>query len=128
MESVDTPDLKSVDHYGRASSSLATRIYPKYFQGKLSPMKYHIDTKYAWYDHHEGSTLILLYFIQNVPFTFDELPEIAKSHPEVVTLADQEKRWEPEELYKSSMYLMAEECHPLMFDLELENPELLPVD
>ena len=55
-------------------------------------MKYHIDTKYAWYDHQEGSVLILLYFIQNVPFTFDELPEIAKSHPEVVNLADDEKR------------------------------------
>ena len=26
VESVDTPDLKSVDHYGRASSSLATPI------------------------------------------------------------------------------------------------------
>jgi hypothetical protein len=31
-------------------------------------------------------------------------------------------------MYRSSMYLMAEECHPMMFDLELENPELLPVD
>ena len=28
-------------------------------------------------------------------------------------------------MYRSSMYLMAEECHPMMFDLELENPELL---
>ena len=26
VEQVDTPDLKSVDHYGRASSSLATPI------------------------------------------------------------------------------------------------------
>jgi len=29
---------------------------------------------------------------------------------------------------QSSMYLMAEECHPMCFELELENPELLPVD
>ena len=26
VESVDTPDLKSVDHYGRGSSSLPTRM------------------------------------------------------------------------------------------------------
>ena len=90
------------------------------------PMKYRIETKYAWYN--KGSTLILIYYIQNVPFTFDELPEIAKQHPEVIKLADEEKRWEPEDLYRASMYLMMEECHPMMYELELENPELLPVD
>ena len=31
-------------------------------------------------------------------------------------------------MYSASMYLMSEECHPMMFDLELENPELIPVD
>ena len=91
-------------------------------------MKYHIDTKYAWYDHQEGSMLILLYLIQNVPFTFDELPEIANSHPEVLQLAESEKRWTPEEMYRSSMYLMLEECHPMLYELELANPELLPAD
>ena len=89
-------------------------------------MKYRIETKYAWYN--KGSTLILIYSIQNVPFTFDELPEIAKQHPEVIKLADEEKRWEPEDLYRASMYLMMEECHPMMYELELENPELLPID
>jgi len=87
-------------------------------------MKYHIDTTYAWYDHHDGSVLILIYFIQNVPFTFDELPEIAKSHPEVIKLADEGKRWTPEDLYRASSYLMLEECHPMIYELEIENPEL----
>ena len=58
--------------------------------------------------------------IQNVPFTFDELPEIAKSQPEVVKVADEGKRWTVEEMYRTSMYLVSEECHPMMFDLELE--------
>jgi len=31
-------------------------------------------------------------------------------------------------LYQSSYYLILEECHPLMFEVELENPEMLPVD
>jgi hypothetical protein len=43
-------------------------------------------------------------------------------------LADKERRWEPEDLYRSSSYLVEEECHPLMFELELENPECMPVD
>ena len=39
--------------------------------------------------------------------------------PEVET-AEENKRW--------SMYLMTEECHPMMYDLEVDKPELLPVD
>ena len=39
-------------------------------------MKYLIHTQYCWYDTSEGEKLVLMYFIQNVPFTFDELPEI----------------------------------------------------
>ena len=91
-------------------------------------MKYQIETEYAWYDTQEGSKVVLVYMIQNVPFTFDELPEIARNLPEVTETADGNKRWSSEEMYKASMYLMAEECHPLMFELEIENPELLPID
>ena len=50
---------------------------PKYRWVSDKPMKYRIDTKYAWYDH-EGDHLVLLYLIQNIPFTFDELPELAR--------------------------------------------------
>ena len=90
-------------------------------------MKYRIETKYAWYDH-EGDHLVLLYCIQNIPFTFDELPELARSNPSVIQLANSGPRWSAEKMYRASMYLMSEECHPMCFDLELENPELLPLD
>lgn len=89
-------------------------------------MKYKLSIKYAWYNR--GQKLVLLYCIQDIPFTFDELPEIAKENPEVLDLANNEHRWEVEEMYRASMYLMAEECHPMMFELELENPELMPVE
>ena len=89
-------------------------------------MKYLIHTKYCWYD--KGNTLVLMYFIQNMPFTFDELPSIAKDDPEIVEMANSEKRWKEEDLYKAYQYLMTEECHPLSYELELENPELMPVD
>ena len=85
-------------------------------------MKYQIETEYAWYDTPEGSKVILVYMIQNVPFTFDELPEIARNLPEVVKDADESKRWSTEEMYRASMYLMMEECHPMMYELEIENP------
>lgn len=89
-------------------------------------MKYRIDAKYCWYN--EGSQIVLMYFIQNVPFTFDELPDTAKYDLELIHLADHEKRWEPEDLYKSSFYLIDEQCHPMLFEVDLENPEVLPVD
>lgn len=89
-------------------------------------MKYKLSTKYAWYNR--GQYLVLLYCIQDIPFTFDELPAIAKENPEVLYLANNEHRWEVEQMYNASMYLIAEECHPMMFELELENPELMPVE
>jgi len=91
-------------------------------------MKYKITTAYHWYNH--ASMIVKMYFINGVPFTFDELPEIATSDPEVIKLADKERDYDPEDLYLSSFYLIDEQAHPLLFDLnsELENPEDLPED
>jgi len=47
---------------------------------------------------------------------------------DIIKLADSEKRWEPDEVYRGCSYLMEEECHPCLFNLELENPEFLPAD
>ena len=89
-------------------------------------MKYRIDARYCWYN--EGTQIVLMYFINQVPFTFDELPDCAMQDLEIIHLADNERRFEPEDLYKTSFYLIDEQCHPMLFDLELENPEMLPVD
>ena len=89
-------------------------------------MKYRIDTAYCWYNRK--SQIVLMYFINHVPFTFDELPHSALHTTEVVESANNETSFEPEDLYQSSYYLILEECHPMLFDLELENPEILPVD
>ena len=62
-------------------------------------MKYLIHTQYCWYDTSEGEKLVLMYFIQNVPFTFDELPEVAKEDSEIVALANEQKRWNEDNLY-----------------------------
>ncbi len=89
-------------------------------------MKYRIDARYVWYN--EGKQIVLMYFINQVPFTFDDLPDDAMYDLELIKLADNERRFEPEDLYQSSFYLIDEECHPLLFEVELENPEMMPSD
>jgi hypothetical protein len=69
-----------------------------------------------------------MYFINQIPFTFDDVPDSLMYDLELIELADNERRFEPEDLYKSSYYLIAEEAHPMLFDVELENPEMLPAD
>lgn len=89
-------------------------------------MKYRIDARYVWYN--KGTQLVLMYFIQGVPFTFDELSEDGLYDLDLIELADKEKRYEPEYLYQASFYLIDEECHPCLFELDLENPECMPCD
>ena len=89
-------------------------------------MKYRIDSAYVWFNR--GRQLVLMYFVNQVPFTFDELPDESIFDLELINLADNERRFEPEDLYQSSFYLIDEECHPMLFEVELENPEMLPVD
>jgi len=89
-------------------------------------MKYRIDARYCWYN--EGTQIVLIYFINHLPFTFDELPDGSLYDLDLIELADNEKRYEPEDLYKASFYLIDEQCHPMLFDVELENPECLPCD
>jgi hypothetical protein len=70
-----------------------------------------------------------MYFINGTPFTFDEIKEEEHLQDlELIKLADQQLRYDPEDLYKSSFYLIDEEVHPLLFIVDLENPEDLPED
>ena len=46
-------------------------------------MGYHLDTAYVWLESHEGIQVVLMYFINGIPFTFDEFPELA-DNPEAI--------------------------------------------
>ena len=72
--------------------------------------------------------VVRMYFIQDLAYTFDELPQIIQDHPSVQTEALSHRDYDDEDLYRYSNYLIMEGMHPLMFALELENPELLPKD
>ena len=87
-------------------------------------MSYRIDTAYCWYDN--GSMIVKMYFINQIPFTFDELPDGHLYDKDLVELANNERSFEPEDLYKSSFYLIDEEAHPCLFLMDLENPEDMP--
>ena len=93
-----------------------------------------IETTYCWYiEELEDSfeRIVLMYFINGIPFTFDELEDITPSEedlPRIKIVADYGKRYSSEELYRFYGYLMQEEMHPLVFPIELENPEDLPPD
>jgi len=104
--------------------------------GKKSPqknrpirfgMKYRIDSTYCWYSDwlNKNSKVVLMYFINGIPFTYDELEDIGILKEDARIIADCETKYNTEELYNYSCYLMQEEFHPLIFDLELENPEIL---
>jgi hypothetical protein len=91
-------------------------------------MKYKITYSYNWYKTNTERFIIKTYFINNVPFTFDELPQIVQDDPIIIKKASEGLTYTPNIFYQSSFYLIDEEAHPMLFDVELENPEDLPCD
>jgi hypothetical protein len=89
-------------------------------------MSYQISQAYCWYN--KGKMIVKMYFINQVPFTFDELPDGHMYDKDLKELADKQRRFEPEDLFKNSFYLIDEEAHPLLFEMDLENPQDLPED
>jgi hypothetical protein len=88
-------------------------------------MSYKITYTYNWYETPEDRFLIKTFYVNNIPFTFDELPENSKNDPEIIAKAEQQFLMTPNEFYLKSFYLIDEQCHPCLFELDLENPEAL---
>jgi hypothetical protein len=87
-------------------------------------MKYKLSQSYVFY----MGEVVRMYFIQGIPYTFDELPQIIQDHPSVQTEALSNRDYDDEDMYMASNYLVTEAAHPLMFELEVDDPELLPKD
>ena len=87
-------------------------------------MGYRIATSYNWYRTDTDIMLIKTYYINGVAFTFNELP-IENQDPDIITEANDNINYTPEMFFLKSFYLIGEECHPMLFELDLENPELL---
>ncbi len=88
-------------------------------------MSYKITYSYNWYQTPEDKFIIKTYHINDIPFTFDEILEELQNDPEIIEKAEQQLLMTPEIFYQKSFYLIDEQCHPCLFELELENPEVL---
>jgi hypothetical protein len=88
-------------------------------------MKYKITYSYNWYETPEDKFIIKTYYINNIPFTFDEIIKIMQDDPEIIERANEQLTMTPEIFYQKSFYLIDEEAHPCLFELDLENPEIL---
>ena len=87
---------------------------------------YKLSTKFCWFD--DSKMIVKMFFINGIPFTFDELPFGHTWDEALCSVADENPCYSLEHMYKAYGYLMLEELHPLYFPVELENPELLPDD
>ena len=90
-------------------------------------MGYKITSGYRWYTvPKEPSSIAKVYYIEGIPFTFDIIDDIENENTEILKEANTNKALKAEDMFKKSDYLIAEMMHPLLFDLEIDNPELLP--
>ena len=124
VESVDTPDLKSVEHYARGSSSLPTRT--KYLERGIMKNTFEVSSSLVWYN--DERMVVKMYFLNDIPFTFDELPVGHLWDQDLVKEANANRSFEVEDVYKGSNYLIQEQCHPCFDNIEISNPEILPED
>ena len=69
---------------------------------------------------------VLMYFIEHMPFQFDSLDRIDKEDIWVLSEAASNEEYTLTDVIVSSEYLLQEECHPVLYELDLINPELIP--
>jgi hypothetical protein len=91
-------------------------------------MSYTLSMGYRWYDTPRGKVIVLMYFINSVPYTYDNIEHNDLDSSDIILEASSERTYTEDEIYWASFYLIEEQAHPLLFELDLENPELLPVD
>lgn len=87
-------------------------------------MSYKITYTYNWYQTETEKFLIKTYYINGIAFTFNEITE-EENNPDILKTANDNMIYKPIDFYHSSFYLIDEEAHPMLFPIELENPELL---
>lgn len=89
---------------------------------------YKLSKGYRWYLTPRGKSIVLIYFINEISYTFDNLSKEQEKDLEVILEATANHVYTEDEVYWSSFYLIEEQAHPLLFQMELQNPELLPAD
>jgi hypothetical protein len=88
-------------------------------------MRYKITTSYNWYETEGERFIIKTYYINGIAFTFDEILEELQQDPEIIEKANKGLTYDPEYFFLKSFYLIDEQAHPCLFEMDLENPEVL---
>lgn len=89
-------------------------------------MTYKITWSYTWYKPSANEKYIIkTYKLNEIPFTFDDITDEEQEDPDIISQAENQLTMTPEIFFQKSFYLIDEEAHPCVFDLELENPEIL---
>ena len=84
--------------------------------------QYVISRKYAFVDNEP----VLMYYVNEIPFSFDVLEREEKQDKWILAEAAINFDYTLDDIFRYSDYLIAEECHPVLFELDLVNPELIP--
>ena len=87
---------------------------------------YTVSKAYVWYN--DEKIIVKMYFLNDIPFTFDDLPVGHLYDRDLVEEATKNKTYEIEDVYKGSNYLISEQCHPMFDNIKIINPEILPED
>jgi hypothetical protein len=85
-------------------------------------MKYKIDKRHVFVANEP----VLMYFVNDIPFAFDGLDNHQKQDKWILTECAINPEYSLEDILRWSDYLMEEECHPVLFELDLLNPEIIP--
>ena len=91
-------------------------------QHDASDMKYQIGKRHVFVD----SEPVRMYFINDIPFAFDGLEHHQKQDKWILTECAINPEYTLEDILRWGDYLMEEECHPVLFELDLLNREILP--
>ena len=69
-----------------------------------------------------------MWYIQGIPFTFEELPQAMAELDEIIEEASNTTDYTMQNMMTWSDYLIAEQCHPLLFTVDefIENYEEVP--
>ncbi len=83
---------------------------------------YRVSRRYVFLDKEP----VLLYYIENIPFAFDSLEKAEKEDKWVLTECASNPEYTLQDILRFGDYLTQEECHPVLFDLDLYNPDVIP--
>ena len=87
---------------------------------------FEVSSSLVWYN--DERMIVKMYFLNDIPFTFDELPVGHLWDQEIIKEANKNESYEVDDVYRGSQYLILEQAHPCFDPIEISNPQILPED